>query len=71
MTNLIVKLGPIEKADSTVKIEKAFQKKLRSCYTKGFISKMFMSILDLLDADSLNFMDFRRRIKKAFHADPY
>ena len=34
-----IKLGPIEKADLTVKIEKVFQKKLRSWYIKGFISQ--------------------------------
>ena len=34
-----IKLGPVEKADSTVKIEKAFQQKLRSWYVKGFISQ--------------------------------
>ena len=34
-----IMLGPVEKADSTVKIEKAFQQKLRSWFVKGYISQ--------------------------------
>ena len=38
-------LGPVGKAGLTVKIEKAFQKKLRSWYIKGFNSqKVYESI---------------------------
>ena len=34
-----IKLGPFERFDSTVKIERAFQLKLRGWYAKGYISK--------------------------------